>query len=90
VQAILTVIGRRRFGAKTEGSDRRVDLSSAYLPAADLRGAHLEGAVLIEAHLEGARDLSVEMVKSALGWEHAYYNAEFRKKLFGPEPSVAS
>jgi hypothetical protein len=80
VQAILTVIGRRRFGAKTEGSDRRVDLSSAYLPA----------AVLIEAHLEGARDLSVEMVKSALGWEHAYYNAEFRKKLFGPEPSVAS
>jgi hypothetical protein len=63
IQAILTVLGRRKYcygqgedqGLDLRGTDLRgADLTGAHLEAATLRGAHLEGANLREAHLRGA------------------------------------
>jgi hypothetical protein len=58
VQAILTVLGRRKRCEKEmrdrEGENRRLDLSETDLRGALLSGAHLEDAVLTRAHLEGA------------------------------------
>lgn len=53
IQAILTVLGRRkyRFG---QGEDQPLDLRGTDLRRADLRAAHLEGAILYKAYLEGA------------------------------------
>lgn len=63
VQAVLTVLGRRRrFSEEKENQRlnlasvdlRRAILRDAHLEKADLSKAHLEGAFLTEAHLEGA------------------------------------
>ena len=62
IQAILTVIGRRKAEHRHQEPQRLdlrgtdlcgADLSEAHLARADLSGAHLEEAVLWGAHLEG-------------------------------------
>jgi len=64
IQAILTVLGRRKGDRKREREDQQLDLRKSDLRGADLDGAqmgpaifnhaHLEGVHLDEAHLEGA------------------------------------
>jgi uncharacterized protein YjbI with pentapeptide repeats len=63
IQAILTVLGRRRDRHRrgerhplnlTSTDLRRMDLREAHLEAANLQGTHLEGADLTDAHLETA------------------------------------
>jgi len=54
IQAILTVLGRRRRGARREKEGQRLDLAATDLSGANLEGAHLEGANLDDAHLEMA------------------------------------
>ena len=78
IQAILTVIGRRKREYE-EGKDRRLDLhgvhirgvgiGDAHLEGAILKGAQLKGARLHGAHLEGAMGLLQEQVDSAFGDE---------------------
>ena len=53
IQAILTVIGRRK-NYLNYGESNHLNLEMAYLQGADLKDAHLEGANLIDVHLEGA------------------------------------
>ena len=53
VQAVLTVLGRRRRSRVREGNNR-LDLTQTDLRGAQLAAAHLEGADLGSAHLEGA------------------------------------
>lgn len=53
VQAILTVLGRRRREHEPE-EHQRLNLSRTDLRGADLQNAHLERAALVETHLEGA------------------------------------
>ncbi len=52
IQAILTVLGRRRRGKKLEPG--YLDLSGCDLCGADLRRGHLASTFLIQSHLEGA------------------------------------
>jgi hypothetical protein len=51
IQAILTVLGRRRYG---QDEKQRLDLQDTDLRNVNLLGAHLEGAILMRAHLEDA------------------------------------
>jgi len=53
IQAILTVIGRRK-NYLNYGESNHLNLEMAYLQGADLKDAHLEGANLIDVNLEGA------------------------------------
>jgi hypothetical protein len=53
IQAILTVIGRRK-NYLNYGESNHLNLEMAYLQGADLKDAHLEGANLIDVHLEEA------------------------------------
>ena len=53
IQAILTVIGRRKNYLNYRESNH-LNLEMAYLQGADLKDAHLEGACLKGAHLEEA------------------------------------
>jgi uncharacterized protein YjbI with pentapeptide repeats len=53
IQAVLTVLGRRKYRFKY-GEDERLDLTNTNLHGADLREVHLEGAHISGAHLEGA------------------------------------
>jgi uncharacterized protein YjbI with pentapeptide repeats len=62
------------------------DLEGAHLEGADLEGAdlgfaNLEGANLAATYLKEAKGLTVEQVKSAINWELAYYDDEFRQQL---------
>jgi hypothetical protein len=114
IQAILTVLARRRRNGRREEDEqrldlRRTDLRGAYLTDAHLEGAifegadlqraslvgaHLEGAFLAGARLDGARlyaasfedahGLIPEQIKSADGWEAAYYSPEFERALALP------
>ncbi len=78
IQAILTVIGRRKW-IKEEKQRlnliqtelRGANLNKAHLEGADLREAHLEGANLRAAHLEGANlrgaeNLTQEQIEQAI------------------------
>jgi hypothetical protein len=53
IQAILTVLGRRKYRYGQEEEKGRLDLRNTDLRGASLRGAHLEWAFLMGAHLEG-------------------------------------
>jgi hypothetical protein len=78
IQAIATVIGRRRWvndqptrrlnlvGARLEG----VNLSGAYLAGADLRNAHLERANLSGANLDGANAIGAWFTGADLSGGH--------------------
>ncbi len=54
IQAILTVLGRRRRGRRREHEGQHLDLRGSDLRGANFRGAHVEGANFGGAHLEGA------------------------------------
>ena len=54
IQAILTVLGRRRRGRGREREGQRLDLCSSDLRGADFGEAHVEGALFSGTHLEGA------------------------------------
>jgi hypothetical protein len=54
IQAILTVLGRRKRERGREQKGQNLDLGSSDLRGADLRGAHIEGSDFKFAHLEGA------------------------------------
>jgi hypothetical protein len=64
IQAILTVLGRRKRGHRREGKNRSLDLSytdlegarfvGAHLVATNFEGAHLDNAKFDRAHLDGA------------------------------------
>ncbi len=73
------------FGAHLE----EARLEGAHLEEAFLEGAHLEGALLYGTHLEGARCLTVDQVKSAIHWERAHYDPEFRRELGFPDDTLA-
>jgi hypothetical protein len=79
IQAILTVLGRRKAGHEKEGQEldltktdlRGVDLSETHLERVHLSDAHLEGALLWEAYLEkadltGVVGLTKEQIESAI------------------------
>jgi uncharacterized protein YjbI with pentapeptide repeats len=53
IQAVLTVLGRRKFHYE-QGETEPLDFRNTDLRGADLKGAHLEKANLSEAHLMGA------------------------------------
>jgi hypothetical protein len=74
VQAILTVVGRRKTDAETEGERldligvnlhranlNKADLREAILRGADLRGADLRGVDLRDADLGGARFFKADL-----------------------------
>jgi Pentapeptide repeats (8 copies) len=65
VQALLTVIGRRRKRYDVAG--QRLDLRATDLRGADLRRAHLERAGLSNVHLEGANLNEAHLERANLG-----------------------
>jgi uncharacterized protein YjbI with pentapeptide repeats len=64
VQAVLTVIGRRKDGLG------EVNLSGANIPGTNLDEAHLDDALFINAHLEGASLIGVHLDRAALTRAH--------------------
>ncbi|MEH2175959.1 nSTAND1 domain-containing NTPase [Nostoc sp.] len=64
------------------------NLNDANLNGANLNGADLRSANLIDADLSGAIDLISDQVHSAINWEQAKYDKDFRAKLgLPPEPA---
>jgi hypothetical protein len=61
IQAILTVIGRRK-NYLNYGESNHLNLEMAYLQGADLKDAHLEGANLIDVHLKQAKNLTIDQL----------------------------
>ena len=55
IQAILTVLGRRKRDGKRERKGQRLNLSNSDLCGANCIGAHLDGADFLGVHLDGAR-----------------------------------
>lgn len=54
IQAIVTVLGRRKRGGPWGQPGQRIELSLSDLRGLDLCGARLENVSLLRAHLEGA------------------------------------
>jgi hypothetical protein len=52
IQAIITVLGRRKTGPTRERPDEVLDLSNSRLCGANLSGLNLQGATLAEANLQ--------------------------------------
>ncbi|MFA4904300.1 MAG: pentapeptide repeat-containing protein [Desulfobaccales bacterium] len=78
IQAILTVLGRRKYRYRQKEEKGRLDLRNTDLRGADLTVAHLEGANLVKAHLEDAdlqeahlegADLTVAHLEGANLWK---------------------
>ncbi|MBA3920263.1 MAG: pentapeptide repeat-containing protein [Nostocaceae cyanobacterium] len=68
----------------------KADLQNAYLWKADLQNAYLQNAYLQNADLQnadlqGAKNLTPEQVKTAMNWEKAKYDPEFRA-ILGLQP----
>ena len=72
IQAILTVLGRRRRDHKREGNGQQLDLSNSYLDEVHLDGAYLDGAIFsgallldyadfTKAHLEDAQFIKAHL-----------------------------
>jgi hypothetical protein len=61
------------------------ELNGASLQGARLYGASLQGTILNGAQLQGARYLKVEQVKTAIDWESAHYDPDFRRELGLPD-----
>lgn len=77
IQAILTVIGRRKYSFR-KGEDKRLELQGTYLQNADLIGAHFEGANFEGAHLEGANFEGAHL-KGAIFKKARLEGAKFRR-----------
>jgi uncharacterized protein YjbI with pentapeptide repeats len=71
IQAILTVLGRRRRGRKFEKKAQRLDLSRSNLRGANFVGAHMENANFNEAYLEGARFNEAHIEGASYSFVHA-------------------
>jgi hypothetical protein len=79
IQAILTVLGRRKYHFD-KGEAMRMDLTGTdlrgaalwktHLEGANLRGANLEAANLVEAHLEGADFFGAHLKEAFLNKAH--------------------
>jgi uncharacterized protein YjbI with pentapeptide repeats len=54
IQAILTVLGRRKLDHQREGNGQKLDLSNSDLRRADFNGANLDGVSFTGAYLDGA------------------------------------
>ena len=54
IQAIITVLGRRKTGLTRERTGQRLDLSASRLCGASLDSLNLQGAYLHESNLQGA------------------------------------
>ena len=54
IQAVLTVLGRRKRDHKREGNGQQLDLRNSDLCGANFIEAHLDGAIFDEAYLDGA------------------------------------
>ncbi len=72
IQAVLTVLGRRRLGEHREKPPMQIDLSGAHLRGAQLPFAHLERADLNQAHLEGANLCGAHLEEAVLCWAHLH------------------
>ncbi len=82
IQAVLTVLGRRK---KTfyDGESNRLNLSHSKLQATDLEKAHLEGANLEGANLEGANLEKTHLEETDLCHAHleeAYFFETYLQK----------
>ena len=65
IQAILTVLGRRKTTGKNRGN-APLDLSHTRLVRADLTDANLSGAILVGANLSGAFLVEANLCKAKL------------------------
>jgi hypothetical protein len=80
IQAVLTVLGRRkyRYGQKEEKGRldmrhtdlRAADLGKAHMEGADLMGAHLVRAILSQAHVEGAIFIEAHLERAEIMVAH--------------------
>lgn len=70
IQAILTVLGRRRRDRRREGEDQHLDLSHSDLRGAKLEGAHMEQTEFIGTHLEGAVFVEPHLQRAVFRWAH--------------------
>ncbi|HII81022.1 MAG TPA: pentapeptide repeat-containing protein [Methanosarcina sp.] len=79
-QAILTVIGRRKYFFEF-GEPDRLDLHRTHLRGASLRGANLQGADLRGANLQGAdlRDTDLSNADLVMGKEAYLQEADLRE-----------
>jgi len=77
IQAILTVLGRRKRDRGREHEGQYLDLSSSNLRGANISSAHMEGANFYETHLEGAHFWSAHV--EGAGFDRAHVEgASFR------------
>jgi len=84
IQAILTVLGRRRRDRQREKGET-LDLSGTDLRGVSLAGAHLEGASLPEAHLERADLGGAHLERADLGGAHLEWAYLFGANLEGAD-----
>ncbi|MGB8259166.1 MAG: pentapeptide repeat-containing protein [Terracidiphilus sp.] len=78
IQAILTVLGRRRRDGGRERDGHRLDLHGSDLRGANLDRAHMEGADFTEAHVEGARFIEAHVERADFSGAHVE-GANFRE-----------
>ncbi len=83
IQAVLTVIGRRKEEHREREEQRRLNLQNVDLRGADLGSAHLERALLDEAHLEDARLGRAHLERASLFRAHLEGALLFRAHLEG-------
>jgi uncharacterized protein YjbI with pentapeptide repeats len=70
IQAILTVLGRRKRGNKRETARQTLNLNRTDLKGVDLSEAHFEGADLIGANLQGAYLCGAHLEQANFGGTH--------------------
>lgn len=70
IQAILTVLGRRRRGRRHGSNRRGLDLGDSDLRGADFQGARLDSASFYKTHLEGASFVDAHVVGAHFNEAH--------------------
>ena len=93
IQAILTVLKRRKRGRKREGKEHQLDLSHSDLRGEDFVEAHLDGALFIGAyldkadfmgaHLDGAHFFHAHLDGTKFGGAHLEYAGFYKAHLDG-------
>jgi hypothetical protein len=99
IQAILTVLGRRKYRYE-QGENEPLNLRNTYLRSAGLRGAHLERGLLMrahlgqadlmEAHLEGACFIATDLTGANLVRAHLEQCVLWNARLEGADLSEAT
>jgi hypothetical protein len=86
IQAILTVLGRRKRDRTREHERQLLDLMDCDLRGSTFVGAHLEGAIFEETHLEGAYFSGVDFQGAHFVRAHLerakFSGADFQKAYF--------